>query len=83
MPGELLHQIEGDIGFVRIDGATNGGEVVRYSNRKHFVAQRFDRIACVELRLPQLALLFAEILQLARRQQALVCQHDYPQLFLA
>ena len=44
------------------------------------VPQRLDGVAHVELGLAQLALLFAEILQVAGGQQLLVRQHDDAQL---
>src|SRR6185436_12389781 len=73
---ELLDQVKGDMRLVRIDGAANGGEIVRHADREYFVPQRLDGVAHIELGLAQLALLLAEILQLASGQQLLVRQHD-------
>jgi hypothetical protein len=51
---EFLHQVEGDVRLVCIDGAANGGEVVRNANREYLVPERINRIAHVELSLAQL-----------------------------
>ena len=77
---EFLDQVEGDVRFVRVDRAADRGQIVRYAYRKHLVAEALDGVANIELRLAQLALLLAEILELALRQQLLVGQHDDPQL---
>ena len=77
---ELLDQVESDVRFVRVDRAADGGKIVRHAYREYLVAEALDGVANVKLRLAQFALLLAEILEIALRQQLLVSQHDDSQL---
>src|SRR5262245_37843951 len=81
--GEFLQEIEGNVGLMSIDRATNGGEVIRDADREYVVPQRFDRIAHIIFCLSKLPLLLTKVLELTVGHQALVHEQDHPQLFLA